>query len=95
MNVICLTALLLRNESFVPDMRLLSRLPRITLASAAMSVALIWLTPVFEPYLTGDFIKDFIVLGGVCAVGGIIYAAAASLLRAFNMSDIRDAVKRR
>ena len=94
-NVICLAAVLLRNENFAPDMRLLSRLPRIVLASAAMSVALVGLIPVFEPHLTGQFLRDFLALGMVCAIGGVIYAAAAVLLRAFNMSDIRDAVKRR
>lgn len=94
-NVICLTGVLLRNENFAPDMRLLSRLPRITLASAAMSVVLVGLIPVFRPFLTGDFLRDFVALGVVCAIGGVIYAAAAALLRAFNMSDIRDAVKRR
>ena len=94
-NVICLGSLLLRKGNFVPDMRLLSRLPRITLASAAMSVVLFGLIPIFKPYLTGEFLKDFMVLGVVCAIGGVIYAAAAGLLRAFDMSDIRDAVKRR
>jgi putative peptidoglycan lipid II flippase len=94
-NVICLAAVLLRNENFAPDMRLLSRLPRIVLASAAMSVALVGLIPVFEPHLTGQFLRDFLALGMGCAIGGVIYAAAAVLLRAFNMSDIRDAVKRR
>ncbi len=93
-NVVCLTWLLIRDRSFDPDTRLLSRLPRIALASAAMAVALIGLAVPMSQYLSGNFFKDFAVLGLVCAVGFVIYAAAAALLRAFNMSDIRDALKR-
>ena len=93
-NVICLTWLLLRDESFMPDVRLLSRLPRIAVASAVMAAALMAITPRLSQYLTGHFVKDFIVLGTACGAGFIIYAAAAALLRAFNMSDIRDALKR-
>jgi len=75
-------------------MRLLSRLPRIAMASAAMAVALIAIATPMSKYLTGHFAKDFIVLGIVCGAVFVIYAAAAALLRAFNMSDIRDALKR-
>jgi len=94
-NVVCLTWILIRDGSFDPDTRLLSRLPRIALASAAMAVALIGLAGPMSQYLTGYFIKDFAVLGLVCGAGFVIYAAAAALLRAFNMSDIRDALSRR
>ena len=93
-NVVCLTWLLLKDDSFMPDTRLLSRVPRIVLASAAMAVALIAIATPASEYLSGHFAKDFIVLGGVCGIGFVIYAAAAGLLRAFNMSDIRDALKR-
>ena len=93
-NVVCLAWLLIKDESFTPDTRLLSRVPRIALASAAMAVALIAIATPAAKYLTGHFAKDFIVLGAVCAIGFLIYAAAAALLRAFNMSDIRDALKR-
>ena len=93
-NVVCLTWILLKDESFAPDVRLLSRLPRIVLASAAMAVALIAIATPMSKYLSGNFAKDFIVLGFVCGIGFVIYAAAAALLRAFNMSDIRDALKR-
>ena len=93
-NVVCLAWLLLKDESFTPDMRLLSRLPRIVLASAVMAVALIAVATPAANYMSGNFLKDFIVLGGVCGFGFVIYAAAAALLRAFNMNDIRDALKR-
>ena len=93
-NVVCLAWLLLKDESFTPDMRLLSRLPRIVLASAVMAVALIAVATPAANYMSGNFLKDFIVLGGVCGFGFVIYAAAAALLQAFNMNDIRDALKR-
>lgn len=93
-NVVCLAWLLLKDESFTPDMRLLSRVPRIVLASAAMAVVLMAVAAPAAKYLSGNFAKDFIVLGAVCGIGFVIYAAAAALLRAFNMNDIRDALKR-
>ena len=93
-NVVCLAWLLLKDDSFVPDNRLLTRTPRIVLASAAMAVALWAIATPASQYFSGNFAKDFIVLGGVCGAGFVIYAAAAALLRAFNMSDIRDALKR-
>jgi len=93
-NVICLGWLLIKNDNFAPDMRLLSRMPRIAVASAAMAIGLIAIAPRASQYLSGNFAKDFIVLGVVCGAGFIIYAAAAALLRAFDMSDIRDALKR-
>jgi len=85
-NVICLGWLLIKDDSFAPDMRLLSRLPRIAMACAAMAVGLIAIATPMSKYLTGNFAKDFIVLGAVCGVGFVIYAAAAALLRAFNMT---------
>lgn len=93
-NVICLTWLLVQNGNFDPDIRLLSRLPRITLASAVMGLALFALSEPISIYLSGNFALDFLVLGALCGIGFVIYAAAAALLRAFNMSDIRDALSR-
>jgi len=72
-NVVCLAWLLLKDDSFMPDMRLLSRLPRIAMASAAMAVALIGIAAPMSKYLTGSFAKDFIVLGIVCGAGFVIY----------------------
>jgi len=93
-NVICLTWLLIKNGNFDPDLRLLSRLPRIALASAVMGVALLGLSAPISGYLSGNFALDFLVLGALCGIGFVIYAAAAALLRAFSMSDIRDALSR-
>lgn len=93
-NVLCLAWILIRDGSFEPDVRLLSRLPRIALASAAMGVALYVLAERMTHYFSGNFASDFLVLGVLCGIGFIIYAALAALLRAFNMSDIRDALKR-
>ena len=94
-NAICLIWILLKNRNFEPDKRLLSRLPRMTLACAAMAAGLNYLVSIAGSYLTGHFLKDFFVLGVICGMGFVIYAAAAALLRAFNMNDIRDALKRR
>lgn len=93
-NVICLTFILLKDGNFNPDRRLLTRLPRIALASALMAGGLIFTAPYLAGYLKTSILMDFIALGVLCLIGLVIYAAAAALLRAFNMNDIRDAFKR-
>jgi len=94
-NVICLTFILLRDGSFTADKRLYVRMPRIILASAVMGLALYFLEPYASPFLSSNFFKDFLVLGALCSLGLVIYGFASALLRVFNMSDIRDAFKRR
>jgi putative peptidoglycan lipid II flippase len=94
-NVLCLTHILLKDGRLDPDTRLLTRLPRIILASAAMAVVLVGLAPHFTQWLNQNILYDFAVLGLVCGVGFITYAAVAALLRAFTLDDIRDALKRR
>jgi len=76
------------------DKRLLSRLPRIALAAAGMGLFLYFAAPLGTPYLEGRILVDYTLLLLVCGAGFLIYAAVAALLRAFDMSDIRDALKR-
>jgi len=94
-NVLCLAFLLLRDRHLEPDNRLLTRLPRILLASLAMGLALYFMVGRFGEQLNGNLILDFLGLGVICGIGLIIYAAVAALLRAFDMGDIRDALQRK
>jgi putative peptidoglycan lipid II flippase len=93
-NVIALTLILRKNGYFAPDNRLLTRVPRIIIASAIMSLALSFVTPFVEQILYGNLISDMLSLLFVCFLGLLVYSLSAALLRAFDLSDIRDALKR-
>jgi putative peptidoglycan lipid II flippase len=93
-NVIALTLILRKNGHFTPDNRLLTRVPRIIIASAIMSLALSFVTPFAEQILYGNLISDMLSLLFVCFLGLLVYSLSAALLRAFDLSDIRDALKR-
>ena len=94
-NVICLLWVLMGQGHCAPDARLISRLPRVFIASALMGTALLWLARYAETFLARHFILDAAALVAVCAAGLCIYAAAAGLLRAFSMNDIRGVFKRK
>ncbi|MEP1229361.1 MAG: murein biosynthesis integral membrane protein MurJ [Litorimonas sp.] len=94
-NVAGLGFILLRDKDLVLDARLLSRFPRIVLASAVMGFAL-WATlPIFPDLSQSHIIIDLLSLIGISGFGLIIYAIAASLLRAFGLHDIRDALSKK
>lgn len=94
-NVICLAAVLMRDKLFVLDARLLTRLPRIFLASAIMGTALFYIAPKARLLYEHRIVIDYPILIGVSAVGLAIYGVSAALLRAIHMSDIRDAFKKK
>ncbi len=91
-NVYFLTRTLLRNGNFVPDTRLLKRLPRIAVASALMGVAVWWLAQYFTPMLGHGFLKNYFLLALVSGIGFVLYALAALGLRAYGLNDIRTAI---
>lgn len=93
-NVIALTLVLKKNGYFTPDNRLLTRVPRIIIASAIMSLAISFVAPFVERILYGNLIFDMLSLLFVCFLGLLVYSLSAALLRAFDLSDIRDALKR-
>ena len=94
-NVICLAIVLMRDKLFILDHRLMKRLPRIALASLIMGLALYYIAPQARLLYQNAILIDYPILIGVCAIGLAIYALFATLLRAVNMSDIRDAFKKK
>ena len=94
-NVICLAVVLMRDKLFILDKRLMTKLPRIFLASAIMGLVLYYLAPKARLFYQNVIVIDYSVLIGVCAIGFIIYLLSAALLRAVDMSDIRDAFKKK
>lgn len=94
-NVFCLSRTLLRTGHWSPDKRLLLRLPRIALASLIMGAAL-WFAKDYLPnFAELGLLLDFLVLGIFCGLGGGLYIISAMALRAFGVSDIRDAFSRK
>lgn len=94
-NVACLSFVLLKNKHWQPDLRLLTRVPRILFASLIMGFTL-WATTPYVPDMGElNLLYDLIVLGVVCGVGGLVYAIFAMALRAFSVDDIRDAFSKK
>ena len=94
-NVICLGVILMRDKLFVLDKRLITKLPRIVLASFIMGLALYILAPYAREFYQNRILIDYPILIGVSAIGFAVYALSAALLQAVDMSDIRDAFKRK
>ena len=93
-NVFFLTRTLLRTRNFAPDKRLLSRLPRIALASLGMGIAIWYLARYFTPMLDGSIVKNYSLLALVSGTGFVFYAVAAMGLKAYALSDIRYVFKK-
>ncbi|PHR91588.1 MAG: murein biosynthesis integral membrane protein MurJ [Robiginitomaculum sp.] len=94
-NVFCLTYALLKSGDFAPDKRLISRLPRIILASAAMGVGVYWLSTHFTDGLGHGFIQNYFLMALVSGLGLCLYALTAFVLRAYTLSDIRNTFPKR
>lgn len=98
-NVFFLGRALLRNGNFAPDKRLLSRLPRIGLASAIMGVGTAYLAKALRPMMSdGVFghgiVQNYVTLLLAAALGFLLYLIMALLLRGVRFSDIRSSLKR-
>jgi len=89
-NVLCLAVVLMRDKLFVLNKRLMKRVPRIVLASSIMGTA-----PQARLMYQNSIVIDYPILIGVCGVGFVVYTLSAALLRAVDMSDIRDAFKKK
>ena len=88
-NVFFLTRTLLRTGGFAPDKRLLTRLPRILLASIVMGGAVWWLADTFTHRLDGSIVQNYLWLVLVSGAGLVLYALAALALRAYGLNDLR------
>jgi len=94
-NVAGLGFILLRDENLIIDARLRSRLPRIIAACGVMGFALWAAIPFFPDLSKSHIAMDFLSLLVISTLGLIVYAIAASLLRAFGLRDIRDALSKK
>jgi putative peptidoglycan lipid II flippase len=93
-NVAGLATILLRSRRLVPDRRLLSRLPRIMLASAVMGAALYAVRDFVPDPGQGGILLDVGALLALTGVGAVVFALAALLLRAYGLADFKEAFRR-
>jgi putative peptidoglycan lipid II flippase len=95
-NATALYVMLLRNGRFRPDKLARNRLPRVLLVSVLTGLA-IWLLHEFaRPWMKANhpFPIRAGVLAALCASGLIVHVALAQLLKAADLLQIRDAVRR-
>ena len=94
LNALLLGVILVRRRHLVPDQRLRSRALRTAGATLGMAVVL-WFAlrelvrPLAHPDLTG-----VAVLLGLCALGGVAYAALGAMLGVVNLAELRFLVRR-
>ncbi len=93
-NVWLLYRTLRKRGHFEADSRLKRRVPRLALASVLMGVALYFIAPAMEPYLTGSIIRRAAGLSALVAAGVAVYALACFLTRAFVVDDLKLLVRR-
>ena len=87
-NVTGLSVLLLRSGDLAPDAPLIKHLPRVVLASIVMGAGLSWGSSLIPDLSSANIVMDFVWLICVTGAGAILYAVAATLLRAYDLADI-------
>jgi putative peptidoglycan lipid II flippase len=93
-NVWMLYHTLKKRGHFEADARLRRRVPRLAIAAIVMGVALFWVAPVIDPYLTGSIVRRTIGLMALVGAGGIVYAIACLLTGAFVIDDLKLIMRR-
>ncbi len=93
-NVLFLGTLLHVRRRFTADARLRRNVPRIVLATAAMTLVLWfaadWLAaPLHQASMLGG-----VTLAGLCLLGGLVYAAAGELLGVLRLAELRSLLRR-
>jgi putative peptidoglycan lipid II flippase len=95
-NALTLYILLLRNGRFRPDKLARIRLPRVLIVSALTGVAIWFMHEFARPWMKAN--HSFPIRAGalavLCGAGLLVHVALAQLLKAADILQIRDAVRR-
>ena len=94
LNAAMLAVVLRRRDHWIADRRLLSRSWRMLAATAGMGVVLWMALAVLDPVLARANVKGVAALLGVCALGGVVYAALGALLGIVRLSELRFVMRR-
>lgn len=87
-NAALLAAVLYRRGHLRPDARLVDRLPRIALATAAMTAALFAMEGQLGPWLAGEEADRFAALAVLVGGGMAVFAVSAHVLGAAGWKDV-------
>jgi len=88
-NVWMLYRTLKKRGHFEADARLRRRVPRLALAALIMGVALFFVAPLIDPYLTGSLLRRLGGLLVLVSAGAVVYALACLLTGGFVMNDLK------
>jgi putative peptidoglycan lipid II flippase len=88
-NVYLLYRTLRQRGHFVPDARLVHRAVRLLGAALLMGVAMYLLNDLFTPYTTGPSLSRWTAMFVLVGTGGLVYAVACFILRAYTPADLR------
>lgn len=94
LNALLLGAVLIQRSQLVPDQRLLSRALRTAGATLGMGVMLWVVLRGLTPALAHPDLIGVVALFGLCALGGITYAALGAILGVINLSELRFLLRR-
>jgi putative peptidoglycan lipid II flippase len=94
-NVWMLYHTLKKRGHFQADARLRRRVPRLALASILMGIAVYFVAPLVDPYLTGSILRRAGGLVVLVGSGAIVYGVACFLTGAFVLDDVKLLMRRR
>jgi len=94
-NVASLYFVLARRGHFALDPQVKRKLPRLALSALLMGAALLLVTPLVDPYLTGSLPDRGAPLAVLVGAGVAIYAIACFATGAFRLADLRSLLRRR
>lgn len=93
-NVWMLYNTLKKRGHFEADARLRRRVPRLALASVLMGVALFFVAPLIDPYLTGSIVRRAAGLIALVGAGSAVYALACFVTGGFVLDDLKLMLRR-
>ena len=94
LNAVLLAVVLVHRGHWRPDRRLISRTVRIALAAIGMGAALVGGLVVLRPALAHPDLLGVVALLGLCAGGGLVYAALGAVLGVVKLSELRAMLRR-
>jgi putative peptidoglycan lipid II flippase len=94
LNAVLLAVVLVHRRHWRPDRRLISRTLRVALAAIGMGAALVGGLVVLGPALAHPDLLGVVALLGLCAGGGLVYAALGAVLGAVKLSELRAMLRR-
>ena len=88
-NAVLLYLTLHKRGHLQMDARFKAKAARIIAASVVMGVALWLMNPYADVYMTKRLAERLVALGLLCSLGGVVYAVAIFIFRAYRLSELK------